>query len=504
MNCKTFKRNLPDFIVGEIYDFSLLSSMEEHMKQCVECKLEYDRKLAAERELLEEINNTDIEFNSKRTAVMYTLDKGYYGNSLLDRLTFNMRSFKMRYVSAAAAVFIMVFVLSGMLGAVGSSLSDIYRNIRDGRDAPGIPKYVYEIRIQNFIGEAVIRNEILVREFITELEKVGSASSETDYTFTNTAAVKAGEGTVQYYDISSNSMPVVRSEDGSLISISQSVFSKLEEEMRFYGNSLLETEQIRIAAEKGSAPVLRFHMVKELNAFKVMGTPIDELILEEEPILTDKDIVSFNWTDSTLRFNKGDIWERLWPIVKTDGGPFVIVVGDRRVLQGTFWTGLSSTYPPSTPLIMVDYGEEVEIINYGDFASRSYRGEIADAFRRVGKLTHSAVERIEIYENMYNEKSGEYYPVSERKVLELKESATIGHIMNTMAVMKPSLKIIDFVRGPNHRIDIHYSNGRKRSFALRVGEYSSLIGTDSDDSAYEISGEDSKMMWDLLNRKLEK
>lgn len=95
-------------------------------------------------------------------------------------------------------------------------------------------------------------------------------------------------------------------------------------------------------------------LVKDLSAHDAANTAIEKLVLEDEPIITLKDIPRYYWQNQIFIANKEGLSEQLRKATKTSGLPFVVVVNDERIYLGTFWTLLSSMTPPETPVTYID------------------------------------------------------------------------------------------------------------------------------------------------------
>jgi hypothetical protein len=80
---------------------------------------------------------------------------------------------------------------------------------------------------------------------------------------------------------------------------------------------------------------------------------LDQLQLEAKPILSDGDLLAYNWEDHSLRLKPGlgrTLSERFR---KSTVVPFVVIAEGQRCYQGAFLTGISS-YLPGTPVIEID------------------------------------------------------------------------------------------------------------------------------------------------------
>jgi hypothetical protein len=83
----------------------------------------------------------------------------------------------------------------------------------------------------------------------------------------------------------------------------------------------------------------------QLSGVDILGQPVDQLALEEQPLLTSLDIVSYDPSSHEIKLT-GKAYQRIQAVfpmpVKTDGFPFVVTVGNEPVYAGAFWTPLSS------------------------------------------------------------------------------------------------------------------------------------------------------------------
>jgi hypothetical protein len=93
--------------------------------------------------------------------------------------------------------------------------------------------------------------------------------------------------------------------------------------------------------------------VKNSSAHDAAMTDIDKLVLEDEPIITLKDITKYYWQEQILITNKEGLCEQLRKVTKVSGMPFVVLVNGERIYSGTFWTLISSMSPPRMPVSQV-------------------------------------------------------------------------------------------------------------------------------------------------------
>jgi len=110
---------------------------------------------------------------------------------------------------------------------------------------------------------------------------------------------------------------------------------------------------------------LSIYLVKELSTKEAMSKNIDELPLENEPVLTDKEIKIFNWKAQTFSIMDGfSLEKRLEGKVPLDGKSFVLVVDGKRIYLGSFWTPISSLYYPDIPTIDSVWSGEINKSTY--------------------------------------------------------------------------------------------------------------------------------------------
>jgi hypothetical protein len=123
---------------------------------------------------------------------------------------------------------------------------------------------------------------------------------------------------------------------------------------------------------------------------------LSELSLSQEPVLTDKDLIEYNW--STHEFKLRDDTETakaFLEIIKignvpVSGRSFVVVCENERIYKGRFHSLLSSTFLTQTPFITELFADDSSIrINYanleGDEDPRDDE-RIYNVLRKLGKL----------------------------------------------------------------------------------------------------------------------
>ncbi|MBN2138429.1 MAG: ThuA domain-containing protein [Sedimentisphaerales bacterium] len=77
---------------------------------------------------------------------------------------------------------------------------------------------------------------------------------------------------------------------------------------------------------------------------------LDELHLTAEPVISDKDLLAYDWDEHILKLAAG-VKQRI-PSPSVWGAPFVVVAGGERCYLGAFWT-IASSYMPTIPMANV-------------------------------------------------------------------------------------------------------------------------------------------------------
>ncbi|OAB27357.1 hypothetical protein [Paenibacillus macquariensis] len=89
------------------------------------------------------------------------------------------------------------------------------------------------------------------------------------------------------------------------------------------------------------------YLVQNLSTTEAMSKKLNDLPLEAIPVLIDKEIKTYNWTEHEFTMKEGISLEgKLEGKVPSSGQPFVVVVGNERIYLGIFWSHLSSLFNP--------------------------------------------------------------------------------------------------------------------------------------------------------------
>lgn len=134
-------------------------------------------------------------------------------------------------------------------------------------------------------------------------------------------------------------------------------------------------------------------LVKDVKTADAMKTKIEELMLETEPLITDKDVLAYEWENHELKLTNDFDISNLPEKVPLDGLPFVVIADDKRIYLGAFWTpisSLSSNVPViEVPLILPQNKLKIEAGYPGNINIKSDPRNnkiIYDALKRIGKI----------------------------------------------------------------------------------------------------------------------
>ncbi len=102
----------------------------------------------------------------------------------------------------------------------------------------------------------------------------------------------------------------------------------------------------------------------EMHAIELAGKNLAELELQDTPLISAKDIVSYDAATHSIELTEEGLahMEELFPeTIWVSGVPFVVTVGDERIYAGAFWTPLSSLSFDGV-VILQELGEEQRIL----------------------------------------------------------------------------------------------------------------------------------------------
>jgi beta-lactamase regulating signal transducer with metallopeptidase domain len=159
------------------------------------------------------------------------------------------------------------------------------------------------------------------------------------------------------------------------------------------GQSTTKAEAVNPPSENGKNG-FQLYLVDEKSASDVTDdTPVNELALEAQPLLSGPDIISYNWDTQCLKIkNEGKLSRDLLK------RRFVVTADGERIYSGAFWSALYSMWPPKItiyldklfesgttvilPLVSWQPGEEIPADVQKTLADRRIR----QVLERDGKL----------------------------------------------------------------------------------------------------------------------
>lgn len=94
------------------------------------------------------------------------------------------------------------------------------------------------------------------------------------------------------------------------------------------------------------------YLVKDLSSVDAAKTDLAKLQLENEPIVTEKDVSAYYWKSNVIKTNVAVFKDKLSKVTKLSGTPYVLTANGERIYLGILWTPLSSMVPPEeTPVL---------------------------------------------------------------------------------------------------------------------------------------------------------
>ena len=119
MNCNIFKKGLEDYILGSISN-DLKIAFEKHMDGCESCRRLYEEEVKIDRDFKMALSTDCLNFNSSKTNIINSIDKNRYSKKTSNKILYNFKKYKIRYVSYTVAVISMIvfipMVLKGFYG----------------------------------------------------------------------------------------------------------------------------------------------------------------------------------------------------------------------------------------------------------------------------------------------------------------------------------------------------------------------------------------------------
>lgn len=118
-----------------------------------------------------------------------------------------------------------------------------------------------------------------------------------------------------------------------------------------------DTGKVNDTTFKKSNSGFEVYLVKEDQQILLDDITIDQLMLEDTPIISKSDIISYNWNLHTLKLKNNnkitrDLLQR----------SFVVMVDGERIYKGTFWSGVFSMVPPKVAVYLDNLVEDNDYI----------------------------------------------------------------------------------------------------------------------------------------------
>lgn len=93
------------------------------------------------------------------------------------------------------------------------------------------------------------------------------------------------------------------------------------------------TQQTKVGSEYSFA----IYLVKDVSIREAIEVDIEDLKLVEKPIISDRDLLSYNWQTHELNVEKS-LLEKLAASQDLIGRPFVVVAAGERIYLGAFYS----------------------------------------------------------------------------------------------------------------------------------------------------------------------
>ncbi|MGH4120616.1 DUF4652 domain-containing protein [Clostridium sp.] len=149
MNCNIFKNRLEDYVLGNISN-DLKIALENHMDGCESCRLMYEEESRIDSSFKMALSIQGIEFNSSRTNIINAIDKNRYSKKTSNKILYNFKRYKNKYLSYAVAVIAMIVFIPILLnnfpgkayksGSVAENKTALYKADRDIGDGTSMEK----------------------------------------------------------------------------------------------------------------------------------------------------------------------------------------------------------------------------------------------------------------------------------------------------------------------------------------------------------------------------
>lgn len=116
----------------------------------------------------------------------------------------------------------------------------------------------------------------------------------------------------------------------------------------------------KVEAEKLSKYKFAIYLAKEKSSYKARNFDFNKLDLEDEPIITEKDLAEYHWKYNILKARDFDLYYKMRMV----GGTFVVTANGKRIYMGTTWSPASSAMPPQNIVTLQSYRNGVDKDGY--------------------------------------------------------------------------------------------------------------------------------------------
>jgi hypothetical protein len=112
-----FEKRLEDYILEDVSK-DLKDSLEKHMENCESCRRLYEEEIKIDTDFKAVLSIEDIKFNSSRVNIINSIDKNRYSKKASNKIFYNFRRYKSKYLSYAVAVIAMIVFIPMMLKVI--------------------------------------------------------------------------------------------------------------------------------------------------------------------------------------------------------------------------------------------------------------------------------------------------------------------------------------------------------------------------------------------------
>ncbi|MBU3188550.1 DUF4652 domain-containing protein [Clostridium bowmanii] len=114
MSCNMFKDRLEDYVLGNTSN-DLKIALEKHMEGCESCRRLYEEEVKIDTDFRMILSIDGIDFNKSRASIIKSIDKNRYSKRTSNKILYNFRRYKNKYLSYAVAVIAMIVFIPIML-----------------------------------------------------------------------------------------------------------------------------------------------------------------------------------------------------------------------------------------------------------------------------------------------------------------------------------------------------------------------------------------------------